>query len=51
MPGLSDTHRAAFAAAGILAAAYVALCLVVLHRPEWLPGDSIFHASLIGPPR
>lgn len=29
---------------------YVALCLVVLHKPGWLPPGSIFSASLIGPP-
>ena len=29
---------------------YVALCLVVLHKPDWLPTGSIFSASLIGPP-
>ena len=29
---------------------YVGLCLVVLHKPDWLPTDSIFSASLIGPP-
>lgn len=33
-----------------LVLAYAGLCLVVLHRPEWLPSGSIFHASLIGPP-
>lgn len=33
-----------------LVLSYVALCLVVLHRPEWLPNRSILHASLVGPP-
>ena len=33
-----------------LVLAYVALCLVVLHKPEWLPSLSILHASLVGPP-
>ena len=30
--------------------AYIVLCLVVLHRPGWLPTSSILYASLIGPP-
>ena len=30
--------------------AYITLCLIVLHRPEWLPGTSILRASLVGPP-
>lgn len=34
----------------VLVLAYAGLCLVALHRPDWLPGDSIFHASLVGPP-
>ncbi len=50
---LSDQHRTLIVAATFLFAlvlAYIALCLVVLHRPEWLPSSSIFYASLIGPP-
>lgn len=40
------------AAASLLlfALAYIALCLIVLYRPGWLPGASILHASLVGPP-
>lgn len=34
----------------LLALAYFSLCLVVLHRPDWLPSDSLFSASLVGPP-
>lgn len=33
-----------------LVLAYVALCLVVLYRPDWLPNSSILHAALVGPP-
>lgn len=29
---------------------YVALCLLVLHKPDWRPTGSILGASLIGPP-
>jgi hypothetical protein len=50
---LPDQHRAVIVAAAVLFAlvlAYIALCLVVLHRPEWLPSRSILYASLIGPP-
>jgi hypothetical protein len=50
---LSDQHRPLIVAAAFLFAlvlAYIALCLVVLHRPEWLPSHSIFYASLVGPP-
>jgi hypothetical protein len=34
----------------LLLLAYAALCFVALHRPDWLPGKSIFDASLVGPP-
>jgi hypothetical protein len=33
-----------------LVLSYIALCLVVLCKPYWLPTGSIFSASLIGPP-
>lgn len=33
-----------------LTLAYIALCLVVLHRPDYLPSGSILQASLVGPP-
>lgn len=50
---ISDGHRTAAIATTfllLLILAYAALCLVVLHRPDWLPGNSILHASLVGPP-
>jgi hypothetical protein len=53
-PRLSDEHiavMAGMAALFVFVFAYIALCFVVLHRPEWLAGRSIFYASLVGPPR
>ena len=40
----------ASACLSLLVLAYIALCLVVLHKPDWLPDGSIFSASLVGPP-
>ena len=48
-----DEHLPEIAALAALLAvviAYAVLCLVVLHRPEWLPSRSILYASLVGPP-
>jgi hypothetical protein len=48
-----DEHLSEIATmAGLLTfvIAYAVLCLVVLHRAEWLPSQSIFYASLVGPP-
>lgn len=41
---------ASAAVLGALILAYVALCLVVLHRPDWLSWQSALHASFVGPP-
>lgn len=48
----SECTTTIVAVAGLLALApaYTALCLIVLHRSEWLPSGSILHASLVGPP-
>ena len=49
----SDNRLAVLVAAASLllfVLAYIALCLVVLHRPGWLPSGSILQASLVGPP-
>lgn len=43
-------HVLGACALAALALAYAGLCLVVLHRPDWLPSGSVFHASLVGPP-
>lgn len=45
---LTEVVAAAFISLAVLA--YIALCLIVLYRQDWLPKDSILYASLIGPP-
>ena len=50
---ISDGRLAAVVPAAsllLLVVAYIALCLVALYRPDWLPSSSILHASLVGPP-
>jgi len=44
------TVVALVAALSALVIAYIALCLVVLYRPEWLATRSIFYAAVVGPP-
>jgi len=46
----SPSARVAAAALLVLLISYIVLCVVVLHKPEWLPHRSILHASLVGPP-
>lgn len=47
--GLSPHVLGACVLAGLVLA-YAGLCWVALYRPDWLPGGSIFNASLVGPP-
>jgi len=50
---ISHDRLVAVAAAAsllLLVVAYIALCLVVLYKPSWLPSTSILYASLVGPP-
>jgi len=50
---VSETGMSVIATAAVLCGlvlSYVALCLLVLHRPEWLPDRSILQAALVGPP-
>ncbi|WP_369978607.1 hypothetical protein [Xanthomonas bundabergensis] len=53
IPNASSARFVAFVAAAFISSAvlaYIALCLIVLYRHDWLPENSILYASLIGPP-